>query len=191
MRVKNYDEFQHFKNRTPPWIKFYRSTLDDREINKLSDTTYRVLMGCWLLASEDKTHTGNLPSVDDIAFRLRKPKQQIVKALQELESFIVQDDDSPISSCHQDDAPEERRVEVEEKGVYGEFENVFLTATEYDKLVAIHGGGKVNAGIEKLSAYIASKGRKYKSHYATMHKGSWVWDGIKASTGTGRPGFTH
>ena len=51
-----------------------------------------------------------------------------------------------------------------EKEKYGEFENVLLTKEEYHKLEK----SNLLPYIEKLSSYIASKGKKYKSHYATI-----------------------
>ena len=51
-----------------------------------------------------------------------------------------------------------------EKSKYGEFNNVMLTEEEYAKLEK----SNLLPYIEKLSSYIASKGKKYKSHYATI-----------------------
>lgn len=54
-----------------------------------------------------------------------------------------------------------------EKEAYGEFNNVMLTAEEYEKIVErwpMDYGEK----IENLSTYIAQTGKKYKSHYATL-----------------------
>mgnify|MGYP006874687874 CR=1 FL=1 len=50
------------------------------------------------------------------------------------------------------------------KYIYGEFKNVLLTDEEYHKLEQAN----LLPYIEKLSSYIASKGKKYKSHYATI-----------------------
>lgn len=50
------------------------------------------------------------------------------------------------------------------KEKYGEFKNVLLTKEEYHKLEK----SNLLPYIEKLSSYIASKGKKYKSHYATI-----------------------
>lgn len=50
------------------------------------------------------------------------------------------------------------------KEKYGEFNNVLLTDEEYHKLEE----SNLLPYIEKLSSYIASKGKKYKSHYATI-----------------------
>ena len=51
-----------------------------------------------------------------------------------------------------------------DKNIYGEFKNVLLTDEEYHKLEQAN----LLPYIEKLSSYIASKGKKYKSHYATI-----------------------
>ena len=48
--------------------------------------------------------------------------------------------------------------------IYGEFQNVKLTKEEYHKLEQAN----LLPYIEKLSSYMASKNKKYKSHYATI-----------------------
>lgn len=54
--------------------------------------------------------------------------------------------------------------ENNKKKSYGEFNNVLLTDEEYAKLEK----SNLLSYIETLSSYIASKGKKYKSHYATI-----------------------
>jgi hypothetical protein len=49
--VKNFNEFQHYKDRTPPWIKLYNAILDDHSFALLPDDTKWHLVGIWLLAS--------------------------------------------------------------------------------------------------------------------------------------------
>ncbi len=66
---------------------------------------------------------------------------------------------------------EENRIEenrVDNKSTYGEFENVKLTIDEYKKLIEKIGEKNTNIIIEELSSYIASKGKRYSSHYATL-----------------------
>lgn len=114
MKIKNWDKFQHFKDRRPPWIKLYREILDQRDIMLLSDCSHRVLIGLWLLASEDPVMEGNLPSIDDISFRLRIEKSKIIKSLEELSSFVYLDDAKMLSKEYQVDAPEiEKEIEKE------------------------------------------------------------------------------
>ena len=50
------------------------------------------------------------------------------------------------------------------KREYGEFKNVLLTDDEYKKVEEINALSQ----IENLSRYIASTGKRYKSHYATI-----------------------
>jgi hypothetical protein len=52
------------------------------------------------------------------------------------------------------------------KHKYGEYNNVLLTDEELDKLIAEF--PDYQKRIENLSNYIASTGKKYKSHYATI-----------------------
>ena len=58
------------------------------------------------------------------------------------------------------------------KHKHGEYSNVLLTDEEMDKLLAEYGASKVAAMIDRLSGYIASTGKVYKSHYATIR--NWV-----------------
>ena len=117
MKVKNWHEFQHFKDRRPPWIKLHRGILDQRDINAISDRSFRVLVGLWLLASEDKEMDGGLPPLEDIAFRLRLPGKVVSACIDELSSFLIQDDISAISPRYHSDEPEtekrQRREETE------------------------------------------------------------------------------
>lgn len=106
IKIKNWDKFQHFKDRNPPWIKLHRSMMDQRDINMISDCSFRILINLWLLASEDINKEGSLPEIADIAFRLRKTEKEINKALEELSDFLIQDDINVISSRYQHGPPE-------------------------------------------------------------------------------------
>jgi hypothetical protein len=121
IKIKNWNEFQHFKDRSPPWIKLYRENLYRRDIMMLSDRNFKILVCLWMLASEDKERNGNLPPIDDIAYKLRLPEKEITKAIQELDGFLIYDDIYLISDRYQHDAPEtetetEREGETETKG---------------------------------------------------------------------------
>lgn len=54
------------------------------------------------------------------------------------------------------------------KNTYGEFQNVSLSEEEYQKLLASLGEKNTSILIEELSGYIASKGKRYSNHYATI-----------------------
>jgi hypothetical protein len=56
--VKNWNQFQHYGKRNPPWIKLHRALLDDYAFCALSDTSKAHLMLIWLYASQ---HNGQVP----------------------------------------------------------------------------------------------------------------------------------
>ncbi len=64
------------------------------------------------------------------------------------------------------------------KDIYGVFKNVLLTLEEKKKLDEKFGLSESIAQIENLSAYVASKGKKYSSHYATILNWERKNDGI-------------
>lgn len=66
------------------------------------------------------------------------------------------------------------------KEKFGEFENVLLSDDELQKLKSKL-GAETESYIERLSSYIASSGKKYKSHYATIL--SWTQKDAKNSGG--------
>lgn len=51
---------------------------------------------------------------------------------------------------------------------YGENKNVILSDEEYERLTERMGWSKRSEYIEKLSDYMASTGKKYQNHYATI-----------------------
>jgi uncharacterized phage protein (TIGR02220 family) len=109
MRIKNWDKFQHFKDRRPPWIKLYRDLLDDAEWAELSPPNAKFLVMLWLLASEDK---GTLPDYKNIAFRLRMSEKLVKSIVSELSHWVVHDDINLISTRYQL-GPSETETETE------------------------------------------------------------------------------
>jgi len=180
MKIKNWQRFQHFKDRKPLWIKLYLDLLDNLEWHELDGTTAKVLVMIWLLGAEQK---GELPDTKKIAFRLRLPEKVVVQHLTKLDDWLVQDDINVISDGYQADALEKRRdreeKEIEtEKTAYGELSKVRLTDDEYKKLQSKHSPEELAAGIEVLDGYIANNPRKYTDHYAVMKADSWVWERV-------------
>jgi len=98
MQIKNWKKFQHFKDRKPPWVKLYRDVLDDLEWYELDPLASKVLVMCWLIASEDD---GKLPPAKTLAFRLRMSEKQTNDCLNKLSHWLEQDDISVISERYQ------------------------------------------------------------------------------------------
>ena len=61
IQVKNWEDFQHYKDRTPPWIKLYNHLLDDFEFSCLPDASKAHLLSIWLLASRTNNKIPNNP----------------------------------------------------------------------------------------------------------------------------------
>ena len=72
LKVKNWENYQHYKNRCPPWIKLHVTILNDRKFSMLSCASKGLLMQLWILASE---YDGQVPfDINEIQFRLRDNK---------------------------------------------------------------------------------------------------------------------
>lgn len=86
--VKNWKEFQHYKDRAPLWIKLHRGLLDNRDYFLLSASAAKALPLVWLIASENE---GALPDTEELAFRLRMDPAATILLVDELvqRSFLV------------------------------------------------------------------------------------------------------
>lgn len=51
-RPKNWEKFQHYKTRQPPWIKLHRQLLRDHEFNRLTLIQQIGLVKIWLLYAD-------------------------------------------------------------------------------------------------------------------------------------------
>jgi len=112
MRIKNWDRFQHFKDRKPIWIKLYRDLLDDLNWHELDGKSAKALVMIWLIASED---LGKLPETKTLAFRLRMSEKETKEVVTKLTQWLEQDDINTISDGYQDDMPEKRREETDKE----------------------------------------------------------------------------
>ena len=108
-RIKNWEQFQHYKNRTPTWIKFYRSILDDAEWHILTPVCAKTLVMLWLLASETN---GILPCTKKIAFRLRVNEKDVTDALSQLNHWVICDASTVLADGYKN-AILEKELELE------------------------------------------------------------------------------
>jgi hypothetical protein len=101
--IKDWNKYQHYKHRDPPWIRLYRGLLNDREWHNLDGDDAKALVMLWLIASERE---GNLPSIPDLAFRLRMTEARCASMLSRLDHWLVQDASTPLAEREQDATPE-------------------------------------------------------------------------------------
>ena len=118
---KNWSDFQHYKDRSPPWIKLHKKLLDDRAFQRLPVASKALAPMLWLLASEssDGSFDG---SVEELSFRLRTPEGEIRDGLAPLidKGFFspVHGASDVLAVCLQGATPEreaEAETETEEK----------------------------------------------------------------------------
>ncbi len=51
-RIKNWNKFQHYKDRKPPWIKLHMSLLYDQHYLGMNPKAQLVLIHCWMAAAD-------------------------------------------------------------------------------------------------------------------------------------------
>lgn len=117
LSVKNWREFQHYKERNPIWIKLHRKLLDDFEYHRLPLASRALAPMLWLLASESQD--GSIEyDVEKIAFRLHTTSAEIKTAITPLISssffMLEQDASDALAGCKQHACPEtETETETE------------------------------------------------------------------------------
>jgi len=115
--VRNWEEFQHYKDRDPSWIKLYNRLLDDYAFGLLPDSRKWHLIGIFLLASR---HNNRVPR--DPSWVSRKIGAQVPVDLGVLEraGFLVMLEGEPLlAGAEQAASPEKekRREETEEESM--------------------------------------------------------------------------
>lgn len=92
MKIRNWEDFQHYKDRSPPWIKLHKSLLDNYKFQCLPLASRALAPMLWLLASEqvDGDFDGD-PAI--LAFRLRRSEKEIMDGLKPLieRGFVIDD----------------------------------------------------------------------------------------------------
>lgn len=106
---KNWRDFQHYKDRNPPWIRLHRGLLDNKDFQRLPVASRALAPMLWLIASESVDGVINADP-DDLAFRLRATEKEISVALKPLveKGFFqpVQDASTPLAPRSHSAVPE-------------------------------------------------------------------------------------
>jgi len=127
-RIKNWDQFQHYKSgknasKRPEWIRLYTRLLDDIEFHELSGDDAKVLVMLWALASEQD---GELPDTKTIAFRLRLPEQKVRQILGRLSHWLESEDGVSYDAPRTEEKREEENRGEESKTRAREVDREFL-----------------------------------------------------------------
>lgn len=115
----------------------------------------------------NETKSGRIEYIYDIYEMSEYKKQEYQKQgveFQEVEKQEVEKQEVEKVGQINTNIQNTKKQNTDIKREYGEFKNVLLTDDEYKKIEGINALSQ----IENLSRYIASTGKRYKSHYATI-----------------------
>lgn len=99
LTVRDWHEFQHYKQRRPPWIKWHRKLLRNPKWFELDDAAARLFTEVLLFAAEAG---GVIPDPKELAYRLRRDEQEVVKSCKSLIARgFVEDASNMLAECLQ------------------------------------------------------------------------------------------
>jgi hypothetical protein len=195
-RAKNWDKFQHYRDRTPPWIRLHRALLDDYEFHGLPDAS-RALAPClWLLASEHPDPAkGEIDASDEkIAFRLRMPVEKFQDAVKPLidNGFfeMEQSASTPLAPRTQTATTE---TETEEETEERESSRVTLANLSVNHIATWLAEQRSKGRylhhdehfvLEQLKNYCQAKGKRY-ANYLAAYRNAFEWKSCQPRTTSG------
>lgn len=188
LQVKDWGNFQHYKDRSPAWIKLHKNLLDDFEFQCLPLASRALAPMLWLIASESQEGIIEY-NIKKLSFRLRVSEQEMESALEPLLSggFLecYQGASSPLAEVYSNGSLEKRREEKEERRTLGD-RNPKVTLQDLnishiaDWLKEKRSDGKyVNHDekqvLEKFKNYCQAKGKRY-SDYVAAYRNAFDWE---------------
>lgn len=117
LQPKRWAEFQHYKDRSPPWIKLHRDILNNRDFLCLPLASRALAPMLWLLASESKDGIFEA-SQEEMQFRLRISSEEYEDGLKPLIDkgfFVIAS--GTLAECVQPAIPEREGETEKEKRV--------------------------------------------------------------------------
>ena len=114
LRIRNWDRYQHYKDRCPPWIKLYFDLLTSRDWVMLDNAGRVLAVACMLLASRSE---GDVPAdaeyIQRVAYLHELPNLQPLIACG---FFELPDDASKLHTSAIPETETETETETEKKG---------------------------------------------------------------------------
>lgn len=183
LEPKNWREFQHYKNRNPPWIKLQKTLLDNIDFHRLPVASRALAPMLWLLASESENGVFE-GDYEELAFRLRTTEKEVVQGLKPLIDkgfFIVtQDASNTLAQCLQDAMPEKRREETETERLAAFVLPDWIPGETWAAYLKTRSGKKAKNEPHALGLIVAdletfrSKGYDAKTVLDNSIKGGWA-----------------
>ena len=133
LKVKNWETFQHYKDRNPPWIKLASDTFQNYEFSCLQDASKLLAICIWTLASRYKDIKLGLVPYDLEYIKSQCGLGELVQE-EHLNELIYQgfisDASEMLADCKHDASPETEReteTETEREAHTQNFKNLEIT----------------------------------------------------------------
>lgn len=193
-RIKNWADFQHYKDRSPSWLKLHRSLLDDYEFQSLPVASRALAPMLWLLASEHKDISSGLIDADHkkIAFRLRMKESDVTDAIKPLISAgfieVTGDATDTLAEAVRTSIPEKEDIEKIVNIDKEETDKIARERKTKPKLVSIPDGWRPNEShrtkctelgfdVDKLGPEFVNDRLAKGVQYADWDRGFFMWIG--------------
>jgi hypothetical protein len=201
IHVKNWEKFQHYKTRNPPWIKLATDTFQNYDFGCLQDASKLLAICCWTLAG--RTKDGSIPpDFEWIKKQCCLGDSVTIDHLKELidKGYII-DASNMLAKCYQSASPEtegEAKAEIKKKVIKKSPPHYSARFLEIYELYPRKDGSKekaaesyevavksgiqtetIMAGVIALSKYVAAMKteRTYIPHMATwLNQKRWEAD---------------
>lgn len=175
IRPKNWGEFQHYKDRSPPWIKLHKGLLDDYDFQCLPVASRALAPMLWLLASEDAAGLIDAEP-KKLAFRFRITLEEVEQALKPLIDgaffLVLHPDSNPLAKLGRDARPEtetEAQEQAEGESLSAKADGVRAPAlpvgkiteqSEFEQFITAYSPPKNWKRPDTLKAWKASAGKR-------------------------------
>ena len=181
-KIKNWDEFQHYKDHRPVhWIKLHSVLLTDYKFSDLSELSQLHLIKLWLLASKD---AGNLEGDVSYFCRMIGAKKIDLKTL-EASGFLIRTDSYDKNNIPYDIVPrEEKRREEESRG------NGRFAPPSREDVSAYITDKKYHVNPDKFMSHYESNGWKVgKNPMKDWQAAIRSWESSDKTNGNAKPTF--
>lgn len=178
LRVRNWSEFQHYKDRTPPWIKLHRDLLRDYKFSCLQDASKLHLVLIWLLASQLDNEIPN-----DSAWIQRQIGVSEPVDLKSLIDIGFLECSKTLAPCKQSAMPETEAYKQETEKEYTRKRKIpkdFGISERVQKWAEEKGHSRLEEHLEAFILKANAKGYQYKNwDSAFMEAVRADWAGLK------------
>ena len=165
-RIRNFEKYQHYSDRRPPWIKLYRDLWDDPRFFALDEAARYYLIGLFIIASQ---HENKIP--DDqrwlraqLLTSKRIPIHDFIAA--GWVEWLEHSASDVLAECYPSRARGETETEVQRQNTeiyaaYGEFGHAKMTEAQHAKLKAKL-DGNLEAYIDRFDRWLEENPSKRK-----------------------------